>query len=239
MDFETAKKIIGWSGKFKVRYSDYTETARLFVSATDRVCKYGKYRKRYGYPIMLGNVVSIEPITSTKTEEQVWFDGWSRVLSRLEKSGLWTEIQVDIKIALAVGLEKIKKANDEYWKNCTDELDTYTRISLVDDRLITLSDNGNPRANTSIIWYMSRPPKVKKMRFVRWTERNEQLLSEIAECLKAKTKCYQSGRYNYDVSFEYNPDTNKAFYSEEYKNCGNGHYYLALDSTHALFYEDD
>lgn len=30
-----------------------------------------------------------------------------------------------------------------------------------------------------------------------------------------------------------------ATYSEEYVNCGNGHYYLMLDATHAIHYEDD
>ena len=44
---------------------------------------------------------------------------------------------------------------------------------------------------------------------------------------------------NYDVSYEYDADKNKAWYSEEYRNCGNGHYYLALDNSTALFVEDD
>ena len=30
-----------------------------------------------------------------------------------------------------------------------------------------------------------------------------------------------------------------AWLSNEYRNCGNGHYGLLLDATHAVFYEDD
>jgi hypothetical protein len=30
-----------------------------------------------------------------------------------------------------------------------------------------------------------------------------------------------------------------AWYSEEYRGCLNGHYYLMFDATHAIFYEDD
>ena len=30
-----------------------------------------------------------------------------------------------------------------------------------------------------------------------------------------------------------------AWLSLEYRNCGNGHYGLLLDATHAIFYEDD
>ena len=32
---------------------------------------------------------------------------------------------------------------------------------------------------------------------------------------------------------------NYAWYSEEYKGCLNGHYYIALDEKHVWFYEDD
>jgi hypothetical protein len=46
-------------------------------------------------------------------------------------------------------------------------------------------------------------------------------------------------RTSYDVHYTYNAKEKKAFYSEEFKDCGNGHYYLAIDNTHALFYEDD
>ena len=31
----------------------------------------------------------------------------------------------------------------------------------------------------------------------------------------------------------------RGYYSEEYRNCGNGHYYLLFDATHAIYYEDD
>lgn len=46
-------------------------------------------------------------------------------------------------------------------------------------------------------------------------------------------------RTNYDTSFEYNAEKKMAWYSEEYKNCGNGHYYFALDNSTALFCEND
>ena len=61
----------------------------------------------------------------------------------------------------------------------------------------------------------------------------------IAERLKNKEKYYTRRRAQYDVSFSYDPSVGKAWYSEEYKDCGNGHYYIALDATTALFGEDD
>jgi hypothetical protein len=68
---------------------------------------------------------------------------------------------------------------------------------------------------------------------------NQVKLMEIARALHSKQNISISGRTNYDVSFEYNAEKGMAWYSEEYKNCGNGHYYLALNGTHAIFWEDD
>ena len=69
---------------------------------------------------------------------------------------------------------------------------------------------------------------------------NDYYKGQIKQALQDKT-AYYTGRIslNYDVSFQYKPETQQAWYSEEYRNCGNGHYYLALDESAALFYEDD
>ena len=66
----------------------------------------------------------------------------------------------------------------------------------------------------------------------------------VKECISnalAEKRRYCSGRYrtSYDVSFEYDPSRNMAWYSEEYKDCGNGYYYIALDANTALFIEKD
>lgn len=81
-------------------------------------------------------------------------------------------------------------------------------------------------------------PKIKTMNFGGkfW---NKKYRSTIEDCLKKKEKYSFQTRASYDVSFNYDPNTSRAFYSEEYRNCGNGHYYLALDSKHCLFYEND
>ena len=43
---------------------------------------------------------------------------------------------------------------------------------------------------------------------------------------------------SYDISMSIDTD-GRAFYSEEYRNCGNGHYFLLLDERHAIHVEDD
>lgn len=84
--------------------------------------------------------------------------------------------------------------------------------------------------------------KIKTMIFhkSRWDNaKTEHIRRNIAEALKNKTSYQCRGSNGYDVSFEYDAEKNKAWYSEEYVGCGNGHYYLALDSTHAIYYEKD
>lgn len=84
--------------------------------------------------------------------------------------------------------------------------------------------------------------KIKKMTFHKGKEYKgitESILEEIKASMKNKIPYSVKGKNGYDVSFQYDPKSQKAWYSEEYKNCGNGHYYLALNDRYAIFYEDD
>lgn len=69
--------------------------------------------------------------------------------------------------------------------------------------------------------------------------RNTDILRDIALHMAHGIDFTANSRTSYDVSFSFNAQARQASYAEEFRNCGNGHYYLALDSTHALFYEDD
>ena len=83
----------------------------------------------------------------------------------------------------------------------------------------------------------ARDAVTKSMYFGKfWNATKKQI---IKDCMDKKESVRFSTRVNYDVSFEYDAERNRAWYSEEYRNCGNGHYYLAIDGNTALFYEDD
>lgn len=97
-------------------------------------------------------------------------------------------------------------------------------------------DNGTWYLNTFYIWEMSEA-KTKSMYFGKWS--NARIKGEIQQAFAEKRRYSNRARTSYDVSFEYDPDRNKAWYSEEYKGCGNGHYYIAIDANTALFCEDD
>ena len=110
-------------------------------------------------------------------------------------------------------------------------------FQMNEDRLIEYNEENKPYVNTTIIWNYAKFPKVKTMYFGKY--RNEMISNTIKTNMAKKIKTSETARANYDVSFEYNPENNKAWYSEEYKNCGNGHYYIALNNKQALFVEDD
>jgi hypothetical protein len=236
-------------GIVKVRVTFYdgsTRDMRIFKSMQGNLCYYGRRMRSRGYHLPLDQIVSIEPVKSTKPIEQKWRDAWEKVIARLEKSGLWESLIPEIRIALEMGYERMQNAYREYWDisykqdNREDGEKAYLEKY---PELAKVNDEGKTYINTTLVWHYYTLPKVKKMRFTPsgrfYREENEARLKTIQEKIDAKEKYRTSGRASYDVSFEYNPEVNRAWYSEEYKDCGNGHYYLALDSTHALFCEDD
>ena len=102
--------------------------------------------------------------------------------------------------------------------------------------MVRVSENGKEYLNTDYIWELSEC-RTKSMYFGKYD--NTRIKEEIAQRLEKKEDFSFSTRVSYDVSFEYNAEKKRAWYSEEYKGYGNGHYYLAIDNTTAVFCEDD
>lgn len=189
--------------------------------------------RRYGQEIdryMLQGIKEIKVKGKKEVDDaEKWLKGWTGVIDRLNKSGLWSDLAKTIQGAIDIGYDKVTRGYAIYWedflKKSTEEMTA--RVQQEVDPRLPIED-----------WDMlRRPPKVKKMYFGKY--QNEHKLEEIGKALAGDQKFSCYGSAGYDISFSYYPDDKKAFYSEEYKGCGNGHYYLALDSTHALFYEDD
>lgn len=188
-------------------------------------------------------LVDIVPIISKTTIADSWRKSIDKAITLLTNSGLWSDILVDLKLARDIGFDNIRKAYDttnmkfveDYYEN---QSEITKRIKDIDARLVkTNSETGKDYYDTGILWQMAHPLKIKKMNFGKYQTANR--LQEIKEALVKKEKIHLAGDNGYDVSFEYNPEKNMAWYSEEYRGCGNGHYYIALSDTHAVFWEDD
>jgi hypothetical protein len=227
---KSPKAIVTWN-------DGTTSTLRLFKSITGLICYKAPRRRKYGYTLNPYDIKMIIPKNShaRKTDEQKWIDGWNKVLAKLQASGLWENVVNEINIALKMGYDRIRKANDFYW---TLPYGEYTQFFELYPELVCINDENVKYVNTTVLWNYSKMPIVKKMRF-QTRNYDKLILESIATEMKEKISSSHHGRTNYDVSFEYNAEKNRAFYSEEFKGCVNGHYYIALNATHALFVEDD
>ena len=79
----------------------------------------------------------------------------------------------------------------------------------------------------------------KSIAWHKWER--ERMSAEVADCIKNGTEFHRRWENGYDNSVEISNHGGEklAWYSEGYRNSGNGHYYLMFDATHAIFYEDD
>ena len=222
----------------------HKEKRRLFKSQDNEICVIGKGRKNKGHYVSDEyNLKDIQEITKKVTELQSWERKIDKAIKLLEKSGLWKDVLENLKLTKKIGYNKVQECykltnaefKEGYYEN---QVERVNKIKEIEPRLIKINkETGKEYYNTSILWYLVYPLKIKKMNFGRYS--NKDKLKLIKKAMQKKQKILESGRTSYDVSFEYNPEKNMAWYSEEYRNCGNGHYYLALNEEYAMFEEDD
>jgi len=230
-----------------VRYSNNeTEKMRLFISPDDDLCYFKKGARRWGYRVSsaLYRIESVEPINKVKksSDAETWKSGWFGVAERLNKSGLFLHYRAELDLALSLGYEKMQELYRLYQKSYSrrDDAEDLEIVRSYSPDLVGTREDGSEYIDWAIIWTFYIPPKVKKMRFYNGSpELNAHILDEIKSHMELRLPYTAGGRTSYDISFSYDPERNEAFYSEEYRGMGNGHYYLVLDATHAVFYEDD
>ena len=181
-----------------------------------------------------------------------------RAVKCMEKSGMWPEIKEAFENILASGMTwderkylSTLRHDGSKWTGELRFVDGKWTVDDADQDMVARykarfpfsfknADNGREYIDTRYIYEVSGC-HLKAMNFGKageWeSETTKRLIKEALE----KKISYSSGRIRvgYDVSFRYDAEENKAWYSEEYRNCGNGHYYLALDGNTALFCEDD
>jgi hypothetical protein len=203
--------------RFNVTYSNgtYLEKVRLFVSSDGTPAYYKKGSRKYGYELAVNGMTAIGIVKSRNsnlTNNEKFAKNARKLVSILKQSGLWQNI-VD---------RMENEYNYEFSKMVECEADfAYSILNWKVKRM-----NFRPKAK----WWISKESA---------NEENEQKLNYIKECVANKRDCTVTTRNSYDIRFDYVAEKQKAWYSEEYKGCANGHYYLAIDSEHAIYYEKD
>lgn len=219
--------------KFRVKTNDgQTIIVRLW-NVNGYVAKIDKGRVSYGRYL---NPWDVEKwVSCTKVTKQS-IDMVRRVTKRakdalkmLNESGLWEDIKKDIEYFLAH-----PEVIAEFCKDIAE--DGYTKFYL------ECKEGGKYdwcKCN-QVFFSFANDRCWKSIAHPKWSKVEEE--KRIAKAIADGERYYKKWPNGYDCSVEVNKGNDgkmRAWYSEEFRNCGNGHYYLMFDATHAIFYEDD
>lgn len=225
------------------------EKVRCYVEDENNIFVFGKHCTKSGSRWISheGFVGAYDIITISEAEiNSKWQRRMRRAVKCMETSGLWTEIKKVFEAILYSGMTlEEKKALYELYENYDSPAKDFSEEEKAKAFLPYLrkfpfvfyeDHNGNLHIDTEYIWELS-DCKLKSMYFGKYA--NKRIKDELQQAIRSKKDYKGSRTVSYDVSINYQAKDNKAWYSEEYRNCGNGHYYLALDHSTALFYEND
>lgn len=211
-----------------ITYADgSTRVARLFISSTGAPCEFKPRSKRYGTVLCLDFIVNIQPVVKKTVSPAVKARKFlNKVCTHLEKSGLWSKLLKDLKI--------LSEASDEVLTRImTGKMSWDEEIALSRELGLSIRYGGLDSIRGTV------DKGIKSINYNKWDK--DRISKAFAEAIANKQEYSYAWRKGYDNSIScrmYN-DQLVAHYSEEFKDCGNGHYYLAIDEHHAIFCEDD
>ena len=146
-------------------------------------------------------------------------------VAMLNESGLWTDIKKEL-------LEFLDLSNDDIRRDFIDGDIYETYRSKKYDWLSCYQVFSSLKAKKC--W---KNPSFDKYDY----SYKEHVINSVKCAIANKKDIRFNWRNVYDNTLEIigANDIYRGYYSEEYRNCGNGHYYLLFDATHAIYYEDD
>ena len=212
---------------------------------------YGKGKRIYGRRWTEIAFLNSYVICDPKDEGEAWHKRLKRAVLCMEKSGLWENVKEVFRHLEDVSYEDWKNMREIYWSKKRFDESLRKWIEKTDEEMdaewepfstkypfcFSRTTDGHLNIDTDYIFEMSEC-RLKSMYFGK--TRNTRVKELFKQALDTRTP-FNTGRVrvNYDVSAEYDPVKQRAWYSEEYKDCGNGYYYLMLDHSTALFVEKD
>ena len=207
---------------FLVTYADGTkEKKRMFISRDGYVCEFKKRSRTRGRCIGLEELWrTVEPIKADTDKVTICKRNIKNIIKYLTASGLWPDILENMK-----KLQQLKDEDLEYLCKC----EYSEHNTFMDEHGI---DHISPDMYYSLL-------SKRGIITINWGRGHDWIKRGWMTALNERRKYSMRWTVSYDNSVEYNPDGNRAWYSEEYRGCGNGHYYLLLDEKHAAFREDD
>lgn len=226
--------------KIVVIRDDDPDKAKIRVKKEPDGCMFAfrKGSSRYGKRYSATEFCQIFTIKEVDKEAQ-WHKRIKRAVNAMQNSGLWPEILETYRNLDKMSLEdrdSIRRIYDSvpYGEDSRSEKVKEALKDFIAKYPFIITSDGY--IDTDYIWELSEAT-LKPMYFGKYRNADEK--AAIASAIEDRRPYSTRARASYDVSFEYDPGKQKAFYREEYRNCGNGHYYVALDGNLALFCEND
>ena len=176
-----------------------------------------------GRIIPINYIESIKPLRNNRTEISCCRNNLRLIVKYLTESGLWTP--------MLNGAKYLQTLSDDVLLSMKD-WDTYHKFAKE-----IFTDEVQWFGSECFLNLFSK--KIKTINFMSY-DRDYQR-RRLKETIDKKENLTYRWRKSYDNHYEvrFDDDYARGWYSEEYKNCGNGHYYFMLDESHVLFGEDD
>jgi len=231
--------------KFKCVLSEYpSEQLKFAREDEDTVFVFSKGSKTRGWrksnDIFLKYYEADSYETVKEKENKKFYADLKKASDKLQKSGLWGDFKVVLDNLLNVSPED-KDSIYAIWRDGLkpDRTPSEAYKPFVEKYpfLFNKDKDGVYQLNYEYVDLISRKELGLKSMYFGTFNKDEKI--EI-KCAIADKRPYSTRAYtSYDVTFSYDAAKAKAWYSEEYRGCGNGHYYIALDENTALFIEND
>ena len=213
-----------------------SKIVRLWQTDDGRIAIIGKGRKKWGHELSNWSD-HYEDWATLRLVEHNEIDYYKRFVKRatdalkmLNETGLWKDIKQSIEHFFALTESEQRELVNDIITNSYELF--YHEVYKENGKYSWVS-------GYQVFESFTRKTCWKSIAWHKWER--ERMSIEVAECIKNGTDFHRRWENGYDNSINIaNRDGEKrAWYSEEYRGYGNGHYYLMFDATHAIFYEDD
>ena len=214
--------------EFKVTIGGESHIRRLFVSG-EFLCEFIKGSRKYGRYLLDNDIALWDSVVPNIVEDLVVVKNFmNKVIKYLANSGLWSFIRRDYELILSQGDEFLDDLIKSSWTDQRDKLAKFaTSVGL--DKVSFHCDD---------IVYTARKG-IKSVNYEPYSKDRD--ITAVDDAIRNRKEYSHKWRKGYDnsVSIGEHNGVLAGWYSEEYKDCGNGHYYLLIDARHAFFYEND
>lgn len=215
--------------KFRVTIDGKKSIKRFWRTETNNICIFFKGSSRCGTTASLDLYDSVSPVKVDNSPAK-FRKRFIKAKNLLLASGLWQSFIPALDKVIAMTDEEFAEFVDyglgKDGKNIWNEVHNGGKYTFL-----------NALGSDLICSFFA-----KKM-FVtpNWGWRKD-IKGKVINSIANKEEFTERWTDGYDNSifvFQQNNGELCASYSEEFRGCGNGHYYLLFDATHAIHYEDD